>query len=75
MPAFLEDQAGPVQLREVEGQRRVRDAERLGDGAGGQARVARLDEPAEQGEAVLLREGGEGGDGVGGFHPAFLIST
>ena len=56
----------------MEGERGGGDAERLGDGPGRQARAARLDEQPEGVEPRLLRERGQGGDGVLLFH--FSIS-
>jgi len=48
---------------EVEGQRRIRDTKLIGNRAGRHPVRTRLDEQAEEGEAMFLRERTQGGDG------------
>ena len=63
MLSLLHDQARAAQLREVEGEGAVRNAQLLGDRARGHALVAGLDEQAEEREAMLLRQRAERLDG------------
>ena len=70
MLPFLHDQARSAELGKVEGQRAVRNAERISDRARRHAFVSSLNEQAEQGEAVLLRKRGERFDGIGSPHPS-----
>jgi hypothetical protein len=71
---FLPDQASVPQLREVEGERAVGDAESLGDCARGHAFVARLHEEAEEGEAMLLCKRAKRFDSCLRFHGRLFIS-
>lgn len=56
---FLPDEAGAIELAEMERERRIWDAERVGHRAGGHSVPARLNQQAEHGESVLLGESGE----------------
>jgi hypothetical protein len=70
MLPFLKDQASIAELGKVEGQRAVRNAKRISDRARRHAFVSSLNEQAEQGEAMFLRERAERFDGVGRPHPS-----
>src|SRR5215208_4252175 len=65
-PAFApaSDEAGLLQLGEMEGEGRARQPQPFADQAGRQPRKSRLDEQAEDGDPVLLGEGSELGDGT-----------
>ncbi len=52
----------------MEGRAGRADPDLLRDGAGGDARGARDHQQAEDAQPVLMREGGEGGYGLGFLH-------
>ena len=70
MLPLMQDQARIAELGKVEGQRAVRNAERISDRARRHAFVSSLNEQTEQGEAMFLRKRGERFDGVGRSHPS-----
>ena len=65
---LLQDKAGIAELREVERQRTVGNAERVGDCASREALVSRLNEQAEQLEPIFLSEGGKRPYGIVALH-------
>ena len=69
------DQRGLVQRAEVEGQRRGRHAEPRGDVTGGESARPGREQDAQQIEARLLAQGGEGESGGCRFHNSTIIES
>ncbi len=65
---FLQNQACVAQLREVERQRTVGNAERVGNRASREALVSCLNKQAEQLEPIFLSEGGKRPYGIVALH-------
>ena len=65
---FLENQACVAELRKVERQRTVGNAERVGNRASREALVSCLNEQAEQLEPIFLSEGGKRPYGIVALH-------
>jgi len=67
------DEAGMLEMTEMEGERRRREIEPFADLAGGNPGRSRLDQEPEDVEPRLVRQAGEGRQGICLFHISSIV--